>query len=63
MIGVKLLAYTDIDPVDLAAHAAKVCYSSKLPPMGSQMDVEKNFLKKVISPPLNIGMSLFQSRE
>ncbi len=46
MIEVKLLAYTNIDPVDLAAHAAKVCYSSKLLPMGSKMDVEKNLFKK-----------------
>lgn len=51
MIKVDLLSHTNVDPINLASHAAKVCYSSKLPKLGSQMDVEKNlFLKGHLTP-------------
>ncbi|MEK9201555.1 MAG: FAD-dependent thymidylate synthase, partial [Patescibacteria group bacterium] len=40
VLEVKLLAHTNIDPLDLASHAAKTCYQDKLPELGKRLDVE-----------------------
>lgn len=45
MIKVSLIAKTDEIPVNLVSHAAKTCYTSKVPPMGKLIDVENNLFK------------------
>lgn len=40
MIDVKLIAHTDIDPLELASHAALFCYQAETPAMGKKIDVE-----------------------
>lgn len=46
MIRVKLLAHSNVDPLDLASHAARVCYTSKLPQFGKKrLNVEKQLFK------------------
>lgn len=38
---VQLSAHTNVDPIDLASYAAKVCYTSELPKWGKRLDVKK----------------------
>src|SRR5450830_1694012 len=45
MLSVKIIAHTNIDPIDLSSHAAKTCYMAKEPEMGSQLDVENTLFK------------------
>lgn len=45
MIKVSLIAKTDEIPLNLVSHAAKTCYTSKVPPMGKLIDVENNLFK------------------
>ncbi len=45
MIKVSLIAKTDEIPVNLISHAAKTCYTSKVPAMGKLIDVENNLFK------------------
>jgi thymidylate synthase ThyX len=40
MIDIKLLSHTDIDPIELASHAAGYCYTSIPPELGKILDVE-----------------------
>ena len=39
-ITVKKIASTDKDPITLASHAARTCYSATVPEMGDIMNVE-----------------------
>ncbi|HSQ98160.1 MAG TPA: FAD-dependent thymidylate synthase [Rickettsiales bacterium] len=45
MIKVSLIAKTSETPTNLISHAAKTCYTSKVPEMGNTMDVENNLFK------------------
>lgn len=45
MIKVSLIAKTSELPNNLISHAAKTCYTSKVPEMGNVMDVENNLFK------------------
>ena len=45
MIKVSLIAKTDEIPLNLVSHAAKTCYTSKVPEMGKLIDVENNLFK------------------
>lgn len=45
MIKVSLIAKTSEVPTNLISHAAKTCYTSKVPEMGNTMDVENNLFK------------------
>lgn len=45
MIKVSLIAKTSELPTNLISHAAKTCYTSKVPEMGNVMDVENNLFK------------------
>jgi len=45
MIQVKMIAKTDIDPVQLASYAALLCYQAELPEMGKIIDVENRLFK------------------
>lgn len=40
MIDVKLIAHTNIDPLELASHAALFCYQAESPELGKKIDVE-----------------------
>ena len=40
MIEVKLLTHTAADPMELASHAARVCYQSEMPEWGKVIDVK-----------------------
>ena len=45
MIKVSLLGKTSEIPVNLISHAARTCYTSKVPEMGDTIDVENNLFK------------------
>lgn len=45
MIKVFLIAKTNENPINLISHAAKTCYTSKVPEMGNLIDVENNLFK------------------
>lgn len=45
MAKISLVAKTDELPLNLISHAAKTCYTSKVPEMGATMDVENNLFK------------------
>ncbi len=40
MISVKLIAKTDVDPMELSSHAALSCYQAEAPELGKKIDVE-----------------------
>lgn len=42
---IELKSCTDVDPMDLASYAAKVCYTSELPEWGKRLNVEKNLFQ------------------
>ncbi|HBB56430.1 TPA: hypothetical protein DEW47_02115 [Patescibacteria group bacterium] len=44
-MDIKIIAKTDVDPLDLASHAAGVCYQSVIPEFGKRLDVEKRLFK------------------
>lgn len=46
MIKVELLAKTDVDPIDLASHAAGICYQGTMPELGKRIDTEWKLFKK-----------------
>lgn len=45
MIKVELVSHTNVDPLDLASHAALVCYQAEAPEMGKRIDVENRLFK------------------
>ncbi|MFC1756481.1 FAD-dependent thymidylate synthase [Patescibacteria group bacterium] len=45
MIKVSLVTHTDIDPIELASHAALICYQAETPEMGKKIDVENRLFK------------------
>jgi len=45
MIEVKLITHTDIKPLELASHAALICYQAETPEMGKMIDVENRLYK------------------
>ncbi|MCX6807925.1 MAG: FAD-dependent thymidylate synthase, partial [Patescibacteria group bacterium] len=45
MIDVKLIAHTNVDPLDLASHAARTCYTAEPPEIGKRIDVENMLFK------------------
>lgn len=45
MIKVSLIAKTDEIPLNLVSHAAKTCYTSKVPEIGKLIDIENNLFK------------------
>ena len=47
MIKVELLAHTNVHPIDLASHAAGICYQDTMPILGKRMDdIEGKLFKK-----------------
>jgi len=44
-IKVELIAHTNTAPLDLISHAARTCYTSKLPPFGEHLDVDRQLFK------------------
>jgi len=45
MIKIELISHTNISPLDLASHAARVCYQAQAPEMGKNIDVENRLFK------------------
>ena len=45
MIKVSLIANTNEIPVNLSSHAARTCYTSKVPEMGNVLDVENSLFR------------------
>lgn len=45
MIKVSLIANTNEVPVNLSSHAARTCYTSKVPEMGNVLDVENSLFR------------------
>lgn len=45
MINIKLLSHTDVSPLELASHAALICYQSEVPELGKTIDVENRLFK------------------
>lgn len=45
MIKIELISHSNIAPLDLASHAAKVCYQAEPPEMGKNIDVENRLFK------------------
>ena len=45
MIKVELISHSNIPPLDLTSHAAKVCYQAEPPEMGKNIDVENRLFK------------------
>lgn len=45
MIKVSLIAQTSENPINLISHAARTCYTSTVPEMGTTMDIENNLFK------------------
>ena len=45
MIKANLIAKTDVEPRILSSHAAKTCYTSKVPELGATIDVENRLFK------------------
>lgn len=46
MIQIELLAKPDVDPIDLASHAGRICYQDTMPALGKRMDDIKGKLFK-----------------
>jgi len=40
MIKVNLITHTETKPLELASHAALICYQAEMPEMGKMLDVE-----------------------
>ena len=58
MIKVELLAHSNVHPLDLASHAALVCYQDTMPKLGKRMnDIEGKLFQK--KSPHTISTSLF----
>lgn len=45
MIKVSLIANTNEIPINLSSHAARTCYTSKVPEMGNVLDVENSLFR------------------
>lgn len=45
MIKIDLIAHTNVDPIELASHAALICYQASVPEMGNVIDVNNRLFK------------------
>ncbi|KKS92071.1 MAG: hypothetical protein UV67_C0011G0027 [Parcubacteria group bacterium GW2011_GWC1_43_12] len=60
MIRVELLAHTNVDPYELAQHAAGTCYQAKMPEFGQgKQDVKGRLFEKGHHTPLEHWSATF----